>query len=442
MAKQRSIFMEGARNNNIDDNQSGYIFDLMEKFAEYGFNKSHSAAYALVAFQTAWLKAHYPAAFMAAVLSADMDNTDKVVTLLDDCRQLSLTILPPDINRSDFQFTVDEQNRIIYGLGALKGAGEAALSVLLQERQQNGAFKSLTDLCKRANSQKVNKRVLETLIKSGAFDSLGGTRRAMLAFLPEAMRMAEQHHRDQLKGQTDLFGGMFGDVLGASNESIMSDLAEFPEKERLQLEKETLGLYLTGHPLDEYKQEIEGLPHRMPLADLAEDEHTKYKKQAVMLAGLVSSIRTQNTDNGKRAFVQLDDNTAYYEALIFTDTYAQYAELLAKDNCVVIEGVLDTNFSGKTRLRVEKIHNMQSVRENFLRRVYFKLSHDQKACFAQLKPYLIQSDNPKHQIIIDYRGVKAKTELKLGGQWQVALGDESLKEMREILEKDQLRLVF
>ncbi len=442
MAKQRSIFMEGARNNNIDDSQSGYIFDLMEKFAEYGFNKSHSAAYALVAFQTAWLKAHYPAAFMAAVLSADMDNTDKVVTLLDDCRQLSLTILPPDINRSDFQFTVDEQNRIIYGLGALKGAGEAALSVLLQERQQNGAFKSLTDLCKRANSQKVNKRVLETLIKSGAFDSLGGTRRAMLAFLPEAMRMAEQHHRDQLKGQTDLFGGMFGDVLGASNESIMSDLAEFPEKERLQLEKETLGLYLTGHPLDEYKQEIEGLPHRMPLADLAEDEHTKYKKQAVMLAGLVSSIRTQNTDNGKRAFVQLDDNTAYYEALIFTDTYAQYAELLAKDNCVVIEGVLDTNFSGKTRLRVEKIHNMQSVRENFLRRVYFKLSHDQKACFAQLKPYLIQSDNPKHQIIIDYRGVKAKTELKLGGQWQVALGDESLKEMREILEKDQLRLVF
>jgi DNA polymerase-3 subunit alpha len=314
--------------------------------------------------------------------------------------------------------------------------------VLLQERQQNGVFKSLSDVCKRANSQKVNKRVLETLIKSGAFDSLGGTRRAMLAFLPEAMRMAEQHHRDQLKGQTDLFGGMFGDALGTSNESIMSDLAEFPEKERLQLEKETLGLYLTGHPLDEYKQEIEGLPHRMPLVDLAEDEHTKYKKQAVMLAGLVSNIRTQNTDNGKRAFVQLDDNTGYYEALIFTDTYTQYAELLEKDNCVVLEGVLDTNFSGKTRLRVEKIHNMQSVRENFLRRVYFKLSHDQKACFAQLKPYLIQSDNPKHQVIIDYRGVKAKTELKLGGQWQVALGDESLKAMREILEKDQLRLVF
>ena len=371
-----------------------------------------------------------------------MDNTDKVVTLLDDCRQLSLTILPPDINRSDFQFTVDEQNRIIYGLGALKGAGEAALSVLLQERQQNGAFKSLTDLCKRANSQKVNKRVLETLIKSGAFDSLGGTRRAMLAFLPEAMRMAEQHHRDQLKGQTDLFGGMFGDVLGASNESIMSDLAEFPEKERLQLEKETLGLYLTGHPLDEYKQEIEGLPHRMPLADLAEDEHTKYKKQAVMLAGLVSSIRTQNTDNGKRAFVQLDDNTAYYEALIFTDTYTQYAELLEKDTCVVIEGVLDTNFSGKTRLKVEKIHTMQSVRENFLRRVYFKLKHDNQTCFEQLKPYLMQSDNPKHQIIIDYQGAQAKAELRLGSQWQVMLGDESLKAMREILEKDQLRLVF
>jgi DNA polymerase-3 subunit alpha len=405
-------------------------------------HNSHSAAYALVAFQTAWLKAHYPAAFMAAVLSADMDNTDKVVTLLDDCRQLNLTTLPPDINRSDFQFTVDEQNRIIYGLGALKGAGEAALSVLLQERQQNGLFKSLSDVCKRANSQKVNKRVLETLIKSGAFDSLGGTRRAMLAFLPEAMRMAEQHYRDQLKGQTDLFGGMFGGALGSSTESMMPDLPEFPEKDRLQLEKETLGLYLTGHPLDEYKQEIEGLPNRMPLADLAEDEHTKYKKQAVMLAGLVSSIRTQNTDNGKRAFVQLDDNTAYYEALIFTDTYAQYAELLEKANCVVIEGVLDTNFSGKTRLKVEKIHNMQSVRENFLRRVYFKINHAQQACFSQLKPYLIASDNPKHQIIIDYQGVHAKAELRLGNQWQVALSDEQLKAMREILDKDQLRLVF
>jgi DNA polymerase III alpha subunit len=425
-------------------------YDLEVAHAEHNFllasglccSNSHSAAYALVAFQTAWLKAHYPAAFMAAVLSADMDNTDKVVTLLDDCRQLNLTTLPPDINRSDFQFTVDEQNRIIYGLGALKGAGEAALSVLLQERQQNGLFKSLSDVCKRANSQKVNKRVLETLIKSGAFDSLGGTRRAMLAFLPEAMRMAEQHHRDQLKGQTDLFGGMFGGALGASTESMMPDLPEFPEKERLQLEKETLGLYLTGHPLDEYKQEIEGLPNRMPLADLAEDEHTKYKKQAVMLAGLVSSIRTQNTDNGKRAFVQLDDNTAYYEALIFTDTYAQYAELLEKDNCVVIEGVLDTNFSGKTRLKVEKIHNMQSVRENFLRRVYFKINHAQQACFSQLKPYLIASDNPKHQIIIDYQGVNAKAELRLGNQWQVALSDEQLKAMREILDKDQLRLVF
>ena len=252
MAKQRSIFMDGARKLAVDESQATYIFDLMEKFAEYGFNKSHSAAYALVAFQTAWLKAHHPAAFMAAVLSADMDNTDKVVTLLDDCRQLGLQVLPPDINRSDFQFTVDEQNRIIYGLGAVKGAGEAALSVLVEQRRKDGAFKSLADVCKRAGSQKVNRRVLETLIKAGAFDSLGGTRRTLLAFLPEAMRMAEQHLRDQGTGQSDLFGGMFGGVKEDRPESAMPALPEFAEKERLRLEKETLGLYLTGHPLDEY----------------------------------------------------------------------------------------------------------------------------------------------------------------------------------------------
>ena len=445
MAKQRSIFMDGARNNQIDESQAGYIFDLMEKFAEYGFNKSHSAAYALVAFQTAWLKAHHPAAFMAAVLSADMDNTDKVVTLLDDCRQLNLTVLPPDINRSEFQFTVDDKNRIIYGLGALKGAGEAALSVLVEQRRKDGEFKSLADLCKRASSQKVNKRVLETLIKAGAFDSLGGTRRAMLEFLPEALRMAEQYNRDQGTGQTDLFGGMFGGVREDSPESLMPARPEFPDKERLRLEKETLGLYLTGHPLDEYADEVKGLPKRRRLADISEDDGTKYRREPVMLAGLVAGVRTQNTDNGKRAFVQLDDNTAYYEMLVFTDTFNQYGHLLEKEACIVIEGTLDTDQrSGNTRLRVERIHNMQAVRENYLKKVVLPIEAEQLAdgLWEEIRPFLKPAEETKFNVVIDYANAKARAELRLGQNWSIALDDDSLRQLRVTLGKGKLGLVF
>ncbi len=445
MAKQRSIFMEGSRANHIDENQAGFIFDLMEKFAEYGFNKSHSAAYALVAFQTAWLKAHYPAAFMAAVLSADMDNTDKVVTLLDDCRQLGLQVLPPDINRSDFQFTVDDNNRIIYGMGAVKGAGEAALSVMVEERNQNGTFKSLAELCKRCSSQKVNRRVLETLIKSGAFDSLGGTRRAMLEFLPEALRMAEQHNRDQGTGQVDLFGGMFGGVKEDAPESAMPARPEFPEKERLKLEKETLGLFLTGHPLDEYKDEINGLGNCKKLSDIAEDDGTKYRREAVTLAGLVSSVRTQHTDNGKRAFVQLDDNTAYYELLIFTDTFNQYGQLLEKDTCIVLEGTLDTDQrTGKTRLRVEKIHDMKSVRENFLRKLVLRVDADevQAGVWRELRRFLKPTEGVKFPITLEYSNAQAKAELRLGNRWEIALDDANLRELRATLGKGNVGLVF
>jgi DNA polymerase-3 subunit alpha len=442
MAKQRSIFMEGARHNNIDESQATYIFDLMEKFAEYGFNKSHSAAYALVAFQTAWLKAHYPAAFMAAVLSADMDNTEKVVTLLDDCRQLGVEVIPPDVNRSEFEFTVAGDKRILYGLGAVKGAGEAALSVIIESRRAKGKFESLADLCKRVNSHKVNKRVLETLIKSGACDSIGAKRSAMLAFLPEALRMAEQYHRNENVGQVDLFGGLFGGVNEEPAEAAMPDIPEFPEKERLKLEKETLGLYLTGHPLDEYKQEVEGLTNRRPLSDLAEEDGTEYFREKVLLAGLISSIRIQATDNGKRAFIQLDDNTGYYEALVFTDTFGEYGKYLEKDACIVLEGQLDTDKRiGRTRFRIEKVHSMQSIRETFVRKITIRLQTKPQA-LQELQPFLRPIERFSCPLVIEYSNQHAQVQVRLAEQWGLSLDDLSLRELRNVVGRENISLLF
>ena len=220
MAQQRQFFLEGAARRGIDDKTAGPIFDLMEKFAEYGFNKSHSAAYALVAYQTAWLKAHYPAAFMAAVLSADMDNTDKIVGLIDECRDMNLTVLPPDVNHSKIRFTVADEKTIRYGMGAIKGVGEAALAGIVEERESGEAFSSLYDFCRRVDMKKINRRVMDALVKSGALDDLGGHRASLEASLTKATRIAEQHRRDMDSGQNDMFGLMVSEPTETEDEPL------------------------------------------------------------------------------------------------------------------------------------------------------------------------------------------------------------------------------
>ncbi|MCB1619831.1 MAG: DNA polymerase III subunit alpha [Thiothrix sp.] len=442
MAKQRTIFMEGAQNNKVDPDVAGYIFDLMEKFAGYGFNKSHSAAYALVSFQTAWLKAHYPAAFMAAVLSADMDNTEKVVTLLDDCRQLGLTVLPPDVNQSQHPFTVDAQNRIVYGLGAVKGAGEAAISVILEHRQREGDFTSLLDFCRRVSSQKVSRRVIETLIRAGVMDSLSGTRQAKLGYLPEALRMAEQHLRDQGNGQRDLFGGV---IAAVETEQPMPELPEWPEKERLRQEKETLGLYLTGHPLNEYEAEIRAVTSKR-LVELTEDDgNHRYQKEPVLIAGLVAGVRTQFTERGKRAFVQLDDKSAYYEIMIFADVFAEYGHLLEKENTVIIEGVLDSDMrTGNLRLRVQKIYDMQGMREQRLRKLRLTIHGEQARndLLEQLIRLFEPAEEACYPIGISYRNRQASAEILLDRKLYMPLHDNNLRELRQVLGQDAVQLIF
>ncbi|UCE77950.1 MAG: DNA polymerase III subunit alpha, partial [Gammaproteobacteria bacterium] len=333
MAKQRAIFTEGAVKRGVEEKTATYIFDLMEKFAGYGFNKSHSAAYALVSYQTAWLKAHYPAPFMAAVLSADMDNTDKVVTLIDECRHMQLEVVAPDINRSGYAFTVQGDATVIYGLGAVKGVGEAAIEVMIQERLANGPYRSLVDLCRRVDSRKVTRRVYEALIRAGALDALGENRASLMVQLPEALKSAEQHLRDSAAGQSDMFGSV---VEPAAELPVITaaNVPEWDEEQRLAGEKETLGLYLTGHPIDRYRAELASIISG-PLAELNDEgpgagaSRQRGQEKTVVLAGLVVELRTRNTQSGARmAFVTLDDRSARMEIRVFSRVFEQYRALL------------------------------------------------------------------------------------------------------------------
>jgi DNA polymerase-3 subunit alpha len=252
MAKQRSVFVDGARARGVDARQAAHIFDLMEKFAGYGFNKSHSVAYALLSYQTAYLKAHYPAAFMSAVLSADMDHTDKIVTLIDECANIALKVLPPDVNASSYGFTIADEHTIRYGLGAIKGVGRAAVEAITEERER-AAYQSLPDLCRRVDLARVNRRVFEALIRSGSLDGLGANRATLMAGLDEALRSGEQHARSDETGQTDIFN-----LAGHAERErlILKPMPDWNASQRLAAERETLGLYLSGHPIAPFEQDL------------------------------------------------------------------------------------------------------------------------------------------------------------------------------------------
>jgi len=447
MAKQRSIFMEGAEKNEVGTASATEIFDLMELFAEYGFNKSHSAAYALVSYQTIWLKAHYPAAFMAAVLSADMDNTEKVVIFVEDCRQMELDVVPPDINRSHYKFISENEGNVIFGLGAIKGAGESAVAEIIEERDKNGAFKSLAEMCQRVKSRKISKRILETLIKAGAFDKLGANRRSLLEGLPEIVRIAVQQHRDEDVGQNDLFGGS---VAVAQDEKVTPKLEEWEEKQRLKLEKDALGLYLTGHPIDAYEGEVDQLRSRTLKAMAEDDGRVKYQKKPITLVGLVSAIRTQTTDKGKRAFVTLDDKTAYYEIFIFSNVFEQYEDLIQKDEVLIVEGSLNSDYTtGAVRLRIEALHNIESARNQFLRRLTLNVDKSQTANglldkLDELLPTQGLNGDQKGQcpVFIAYETDNEKAEIRLGADVSAPLADDDLKLLKKALGDDRVRLIY
>ena len=371
MAKQRSTFEQGSIDNGVDGELSMKIFDLVEKFAGYGFNKSHSAAYALVSYQTLWMKAHHPEPFMAAVMSADMDNTEKIVTLVDECQNMGVTLLPPDVNSGEYKFTVNENDEIVYGIGAIKGVGEGPIEAIIKARTEGGAFVDLFDFCARLDLKKTNKRVLERLIKSGAMDALGPKldkgaphRAALFESLPEAIKAAEQHAKAQSLGQNDLFGLINEEP--EDTRQAFKEVSPWPEQQWLDAEKETLGLYLTGHPINRYLKEIKYYAS----SRLVAVQPTGRDKSSTVV-GLVIGVRVLVNKRGKRwALVTLDDRSARMDIRLFPDDYEAFQKLLVNDAILVCSGQVSfDDYSGGYTMTGRDIITIADARENYVKSV-------------------------------------------------------------------------
>jgi DNA polymerase-3 subunit alpha len=446
MAQQRSVFVRGATERGVREHLAAHIFDLMEKFAGYGFNKSHSAAYALLSYQTAYLKAHHPAAFMAAVLSADMDNTDKVVTLIKECRDLDLEVHPPDVNSSHYAFVASDARRVRYGLGAVRGVGAGAVEALIAEREARGAFVSLEDLCRRLDLQKVNRRVLEALLRSGSLDALGENRATLMERLGAAMQLGDQNTRAHEAGQNDLFGLASESYATPAPLRRVAALPEWSQAVRLAGERETLGLYLTGHPLMRFEPALARLvSHR--IGDLVSErpvvgfEPGRFGGgRPVTVAGLVDEVKKR----GPRVFVTLDDRTGRIEALLFEETWQKHRDLISKDALLLVEGLLRfDDFSDAWRLSVRRVSELEKAREQEARRLVLSASHaDATALSARLAAILTPWRGGPCPITIEYRGSEASGALTLGAEWNVRAGAELLVQLEGLFGAGSVQVVY
>ncbi|PCH60968.1 MAG: DNA polymerase III subunit alpha, partial [SAR86 cluster bacterium] len=456
----------------VDEELAGSIFDIMEKFAGYGFNKSHSAAYALVSYQTAWLKTHYPSYFMAAVLSADMQNTDKIVILIEECRSMKLVLVPPDVNGGQLHFTVNDRGEIVYGLGAIKGLGQGPVSAILAAREQR-EFTSLLDFCQRVDTRSVNKRTLEALIKAGAFDRLSDleidlSRAMLMSGLRNSMQAAEQGSRNQASGVEDLFGEIkpVTPAVDEFNNSVAC--RPWPEQQRLAAEKETLGLYLSGHPIEEYLPELAQITKER-LANL------RPQRNSQLIAGLLVSIRTMKSKSGDTiAFLVLDDRSARFEVSLFAKEYEKFREVLQKDAILVVDCVVTLDdYSGNMRGRAKQVMKLVDARQQRVRRLCLDLKAEKlhkdfcKKLAHILEPYhpqrkktqavsgqvpvngassmSAQAEQAQYSgcpVVVHYERFAAKGCIMLGADWTVSPHDELIQKLRSEYGKGTVRLEY
>jgi len=446
MAKQRSIFVDGSVARDVDRGTATHIFDLMEKFAGYGFNKSHSAAYAMLSYQTAWLKAHYPEAFMASVLSTDMDHTDKIVTLIDECQQMDLVVEPPDVNESDHAFNVAGTGRLRYGLGAIKGVGQAAVEAIMQEREQGGRFTSLKGFCGRIDLQRVNRRTIEALIRAGALDSIGPNRATLMHRLPGALGHAEQSARAAAAGQEDLFG--MATAPGPSATGDPSDegetLPDWSSAERLAGERDTLGLFLTGHPVDEVAHDLASLAGTR-IGELSADRPAEGERgyaagrRDLVVGGLIVDMRRR----GNRITLVLDDRSGRLEITMFEETYQQCRHVVAKDAIVIAEGNLRfDDFIDDWRLTAKRVVDLDTAMAERGRRLMLRCEKPTPAFVSDLHHALEPFRGGNCTVALVYRGESATALVQLGEQWRVRPGLELLHRVGGLLGPDNVRVLY
>lgn len=434
MANQRIIFTQGALQRGVSLETSTEIFDLMEKFAGYGFNKSHSAAYALLAYQTAWLKAHYPSAFMAAVLSADMDNTDKVVGFIQECKAMQLTVLPPSIQHSDYVFSVVDAQTLRYGMGAIKGLGQAVVETILSERKQNGPFLSLFDLCRRVDLRKMNHRVLDALIKSGTLDDWQIERAVLTHNLDNAMTLGTSYLQNSNTGQKDLFD-LFEEDADSAQDSYMA-CPSWSNTERLNSEKETLGFYLSGHPVDPYEQEFKAFIQ--PMAQLG---HLQAKK--VLICGLVSQSKKVLTKRGKSLIIyKLESAHGFVDVVVFGEILETRETPIQIGDIILVEGELgQDDYTGGYRLTANQLLSLEEARTKFARCLRLHLRPADEKLIPELKT-ILQAHQGTCVVQIHYANTTASGTLNLDKAFAVRPGEQLLSFLKNILEPERVDLCY
>ncbi|MBF0427339.1 MAG: DNA polymerase III subunit alpha [Magnetococcales bacterium] len=429
MLAQREIFVRGSMANNVSNERAEFIFDLMEKFAGYGFNKSHSAAYALISYQTAWLKAHYPVEFMAATLTCDMINTDKLGQFIRECRNMRVTVLPPDVNRSQTIFTV-ENGCVRYALAAIKNVGEGSMEALVKARGL-GPFLSLYDLCQRIAADGINRRVMENLIKAGACDSLGGSRAAMMAGLTDVIAMALKRQSDKGKGFMDLFGEI-------EETPPLPEIPEWSFEEKLAFEKEAIGFFITGHPLQKDAVElrdygIDGIAHIKHRAKHRIDSSAK-----VRVAGVVAEKKLHRTRKGERmAFITLEDMDDQIEAVIFADLFQTCQELLEGEGTIILEGALEVS-EEEPKITADRIIDLDTCRREWCQELHLRMDSLMltNTVLERLKEIIHRHSGKTCLVTLEMRLPDRVARFAFGDAFRVTPGKNLLEEMRKLLGAD------
>ena len=444
MAEHRQLFTEGAKEKGYDPRLATKLFDLMEKFAGYGFNKSHSAAYALIAYQTAWLKAHHPAEFMAATLLSDMDDTDKVQVFYLDARANGVEVLAPDINASVFRFVPVRDDEVAqgrpprtirYGLGALKGTGRSAIDAIVQEREQNGPYTGLFDFCRRIDRHVVNRRCIEALIKGGAFDGIDANRHALIQTLPAALEAAEQAARTA--AQVSLFDDDAGEIV----EQSLAAVPEWDMHTKLQQEKAAMGFYFSAHLFDIWRDEVRRFAPT-PLANLSPS------RDAQWFSGVLQSGRIRNTRRGRMYYGTLEDGTAQVEVAVFNEVFEQHRDLLKEDELVIIRGKVSIDdYSGGLRVTADDIYDLQRAREEHASclRIYLPVEQQESEVLRRvLNPFRGEPENNRPGVPVELNLVNTdySCAVRLGQEWNVRLADALLNQLHRWVGSEQIEIQY